>query len=279
VTTCTVGDRTLAYGRMGEGPPLVVVNGFAATRDDWDPTFLAGLAQRHELVLLDNRGMGESPDDALAFTVDDLAADVAGLIDALGLSRPTLLGWSMGGCVALALALSHPGKVSKLVLLSTSGGGELGVPADPEVLARLRDVSGTPREQASRLIALLFPPERAAAVDAEFGEIVAAARSQLSPDLLGRQWEALEGWEQRDASDVARISCPALVATGEEDVVFPPANATALANAIPGAWLARFPNCGHGFMADHPETLAALIRTFLAVDGRGGRNAGDDGGR
>jgi pimeloyl-ACP methyl ester carboxylesterase len=133
------------------------------------------------------------------------------------------------------------------------------------VLARLRDVSGTPREQASRLIALLFPPERAAAVDAEFGEIVAAARSQLSPDLLGRQWEALEGWEQRDASDVARISCPALVATGEEDAVFPPPNASALANAIPSAWLASFPNCGHGFMADHPETLAALIRTFLDV--------------
>jgi pimeloyl-ACP methyl ester carboxylesterase len=266
VTTCTVGERTLAYGRMGEGPPLVVVNGFAATRDDWDPTFLAGLAQRHELVLLDNRGMGESPDDGLAFTVDDLAADVAGVIDALGLSRPALLGWSMGGCVALALALSHPGKVSKLVLLSTSGGGELGVPADPEVLARLRDVSGTPREQASRLIALLFPPERAAAVDAEFGENVAAARSQLSADLLGRQWEALQGWERHDASDVARISCPALVATGEEDAVFPPANASALANAIPSAWLASFPNCGHGFMADHPETLAALIRTFLAVD-------------
>jgi pimeloyl-ACP methyl ester carboxylesterase len=64
---------------------------------------------------------------------------------------------------------------------------------------------------------------------------------------------------------VARISCPALVATGKEDAVFPPPNASALANAIPGAWLASFPNCGHGFMADHPETLAALIRTFLDV--------------
>ncbi len=48
--------------------------------------------------------------------------------------------------------------------------------------------------------------------------------------------------------------------------MFPAANAAALANAIPGAWLARFPHCGHGFMADHPETLAGLIRTFLDVD-------------
>ncbi len=266
VATCTVGERTLAYRRTGSGPPLVVVNGFAATKDDWDPTFLDALARERELVLLDNRGMGESPDDGLPFTIEDLAADVSGLIDALGLERPAVLGWSMGGFVALALALSEPARVSKLVLLSTSGGGELASPADADVLERLRDASGTPREQASRLISLLFPPERAAAVDAEFGEIVAVARSRLEPDLLGRQWEALERWERRDTSGVARISCPALVATGEDDVVFPAPNATALANAIPGAWLARFPHSGHGFMADHPSTLARLISTFLDVD-------------
>jgi pimeloyl-ACP methyl ester carboxylesterase len=257
----------VAYRRMGAGSPLLVLNGFAATKDDWDPTFLDALARGHELVLLDNRGMGESPDDGLPFTVEDLAADVAGLIDALGLARPKVLGWSMGGFVALALALSNPAKVSKLVLLSTSGGGDLGTPAEAAARERLRDVSGTPREQASRLISLLFPPERAAVVDAEFGEVVAAARADLSPDLVGRQWLAMEAWERREnAADVALISAPVLVATGDEDVVIPPANATALATAIEGAWLARFPHSGHGFMADHPVTLAGLIGTFLAVD-------------
>ena len=267
MTTCTVGERTLAYRRVGTGPTLVVLNGFAATKDDWDPTFLAALAGRHELVLLDNRGTGESSDDGMSFTIGDLAADVAGLVDALGLSRPAVLGWSMGGFVAQALALSDPAKVAKLVLLSTSAGGELGVQADQEVRERLRDVSGTPREQASRLIALLFTPERAAAVDAEFGEVVAAARAALSPDLVDRQWEAMEAWSQREkASGVERISCPVLVATGEEDVVIPTRNASALAGAIPGAWLARFPHSGHGFMADHPVTLAGLINAFLGVE-------------
>ena len=267
MTTCTVGERTLAYRRVGTGPPVVVLNGFAATKDDWDPTFVAALAGRHELVLLDNRGMGESSDDGMSFTIADLAADVAGLVDALGLSPPAVLGWSMGGFVAQALALSDPAKVAKLVLLSTSGGGELGILADEEVRERLRDVSGTPREQASRLIALLFPPERAAAVDAEFGEIVAAARAALSADLVDRQWDAMEAWNQREtASDVERISCPVLVATGEDDVVIPPPNARALASAIPGAWLARFPHSGHGFMADHPQTLAGLVNAFLSVE-------------
>jgi pimeloyl-ACP methyl ester carboxylesterase len=75
----------------------------------------------------------------------------------------------------------------------------------------------------------------------------------------------MEGWERREGPGVEGISCPALVATGDADVVIPPANAAALANALRGSWLARFPNCGHGFMADHPETLAGLIRTFLDV--------------
>jgi len=250
---------------MGSGPPVVVVNGFAATKDDWDPTFLAGLAQGHELVLLDNRGLGESPDDGLAFTIEDLAADVAGAIDALELERPSIVGWSMGGFVAIALTLADPERLSKLVLLSTSGGGKIATLGDAETRERLRDTSGTPREQASRLISLLFPPERADAIDAEFGEVVAAARARLSPNLLGRQWEAMEAWERRQGPGAERISCPVLVGTGDADVVIPPANATALANAIPGSWLARFPNCGHGFMADHPETLGGLIRTFLDV--------------
>jgi pimeloyl-ACP methyl ester carboxylesterase len=244
----------------------VVVNGFAATRSDWDPTFVSALASNHDLVLLDNRGLGESTDDGEGFTVADLAEDVAGLIRALDLGRPPVLGWSMGGQVALALALAHPGAVSKLVLLSTSGGGSLATMADEDVRERLRDLSGTPREQATRLISLLFPPERARQIDAEFGEVVAAARAALPADVVGRQWQALEAWERGDLrQDVGRIACPALIATGELDIVVPPANALALALAIPGSWLARFPDCGHGFMADHPEALARLIANFLSV--------------
>jgi pimeloyl-ACP methyl ester carboxylesterase len=267
VTTCTIGNRTMAYRRVGSGPPLVVLNGFAATKDDWDPTFLAHLASERELVLLDNRGMGESSNDGEGFTIRDLAEDVAGVIEALDLGRPAVLGWSMGGFVALALARGRPGLVAKLVLLSTSGGGQIATLADESVRERLRDLSGTPREQATRLISLLFPPERAGQIDAMFGEVVAAARAALPADVVERQWEAMEAWERGDLGhNVRRISCPALIATGEDDIVIPPANALALAHAIPGSWLARFPDCGHGFMADHPQALARLIATFLNVD-------------
>src|SRR5439155_21607398 len=117
MATLVVNGRTLGFERQGSGPPVVMLNGFAATRADWDPTFLARLDERHELVLLDNRGVGESPPDGEPFTVEDLASDVAGMLDALELDRPAILGWSMGGFVGQALAADEPDRVGRLILL------------------------------------------------------------------------------------------------------------------------------------------------------------------
>lgn len=267
MATCTVGGRTLAYERRGSGPPLVVLNGFAATKGDWDPGFMDGLAAERELICIDYRGMGDSSDDGSGFAISDLAADVAGVIATRGLERPDVLGWSMGGFVALTLALAAPDQVGRLVLLSTGAGGPTSTPAAPEVQAKLRDTSGTPREQASRLISLLFAPPRARMIDAAFGDVVAAARAALPPAVVEAQWRAMEEWEREGVSArLGEVAAPALVATGSEDVVMPPANSLALVEGMPGAWLARFPHSGHGFMADHPEGLTRLISTFLGVD-------------
>jgi len=267
MATCEVDGRTFAFERRGSGPPLVVLNGFAATKGDWDPGFMAALEAERELICIDNRGMGESLDDGSSFSIGDLAADAAGVIADLGLERPDVLGWSMGGFVALALALDHPERAGKLVLLSTGAGGPTATPAAPDVQAQLRDLSGTPREQASRLISLLFEPRRARMIDAAFGDVVATARTSLQADVVDAQWRAMEAWGREGVADrLGEIASPALVATGVGDVVIPPANSLVLAQGIRGSWLARFPHSGHGFMADHPDALGRLISTFFAVD-------------
>ncbi len=241
----------------------MMLNGFAATKEDWDPTFLEALAADCELVRVDHRGVGASTDLDGGFAIEDLGSDVAGVLEALGLERPTVLGWSMGGFVALALALARPDLVGGLVVLATSPGGAAATLA-PDVWDRLRDFTGTPREQASRLISLLFPPERAVEVEAKVGDIVADARAAFPVQVAEAQWDAMEAWEADGVGDrLGEISCPTLVATGNEDAVIPPANALALASAIPGAWLAGFPHSGHAFMADHPKSLARLIVSFL----------------
>lgn len=262
---CVVDGRGFALTRRGHGPPLLLLNGFAAGRQDWDPTFLDAVGHRHELVMVDHRGIGGSWHDGARFTIADLTADIAELIGAMGLERPAALGWSMGGFVALSLALSRPGLVDKLVLLSASAGGSSTTFGRPQVQAQLPDFSGSPREQATRLISLLFEPERARQIDAQFGEIVATSRATLPMQVVAQQWDAAQEWARHGVLDrLSGLDCPTLIATGLDDIVIPPENALALAQAIPGSWLARFPRCGHGFIADHPEELAGLITLFLA---------------
>jgi pimeloyl-ACP methyl ester carboxylesterase len=258
-----VGGNMIAYERRGDGHAIVVVNGFAGTRADWDPDFVDALAGGHELVLLDNRGMGESSGGRAEFRIEDLAADTAGAIEALELERPCLLGWSMGGAVAMELALSQPELAGSLVLLASHPGGNP-VFASAEVKAKLADVSVPPRVQASRVISALFMPERAAGIDARFGDVVAEARAALDPEVVANQVRALDGWEAGGRAErLGGIGCPVLVAVGAEDQVIRPAASREMAAAIDGAWYARFDATGHAFMADHPEAVAGLIGSFL----------------
>lgn len=260
------GDGGIAWTRHGEGPPLLLVNGYAATGADWDPAFIAGLAEGFAVLCPDNRGMGASDLGEGPMTVDRLVEDLVGLLDALEIERAPVAGWSMGGFVAQALAAAHPKRVGGLVLLATAAPGSESVAADPAVTARLFDHSGTPREQASRLIGLLFPEGVAEEVDAEFGEVVAAARAALSPTALAAQEELIRRWHGEPAGlSLAAIDAPTLVMAGEEDVVIPPGNATILASAIAGAQLKLFPGAAHAFISQEAQRASGSIREFLAA--------------
>lgn len=256
----------IAYHRIGNGRPLIVLNGFAATSADWDPAFIDRLAASNQLILLDNRGIGRSTDNGRPFDIAQLADDAARVIQMLGMERTSLLGWSMGGFIAQTLALQHPGRINKLILLSTAPGGRDADRPSADVWSRLVDTSGTPHEQTRRLLSLLFPSDVAESIYREFGDIVAAARAQLSPDLVNRQAAAIEAWHRTGIGNQLReINVPVLIATGTADIVVPPSNALKLVNAISGAWLAQFNGGGHAFMAQYPRPLADLINTFLEL--------------
>ena len=245
-----VDGAQIAYRRVGNGRPLVVLNGFAATSADWDPSFIDWLASSSELILLDNRGIGHSTDNGQPFDIAQLADDAARIIEMLDIERLSLLGWSMGGFIAQTLAVQHPGRINKLILLSTDPGGPNVDLASADVWSQLIDMSGTPHEQARRLLSLVFPGDVAESIYREFGDIVAAARAQLSPDLVNRQVAAMDAWHRNGIGNRLReINVPVLIAIGTGDIVIPPSNALRLVNAIPGAWLAQFNGGGHAFMA------------------------------
>jgi len=182
------------------------------------------------------------------FDIDQLADDTARMIEALEFERASVLGWSLGGFIAQTLALDYSALVDRLILLSTDPGGADAELASPDVRSRLADMSGTPHEQARRLLSLLFPGDLAEPIYQKFGDLVAAARAQLSPDLIRRQVTAMDAWHWDGTGDrLAKVSAPALVAAGTEDIVIPASNALPLVNAIPGAWLAQFKGGAHAF--------------------------------
>ncbi|MFN8130716.1 MAG: alpha/beta hydrolase [Solirubrobacteraceae bacterium] len=258
------GGRTIGGLQLGAGPPLVLLNGLAATHADWDPAFVAALAESWTVVALDHRGMGASSDDGAPFTIEDLAADVATATDGLGLGPAAVAGWSMGGFVALALAAARPGLVTSLALLGTATGG--GEPSPPGVLETITDLEPPPREQAARLLALLFPAPVAAQIDAEFGDLVADARAGLDAGVLARQRQAILAWQAGGlAGRLGEIRAPALVACGTADAVIPPANALTLAAGLDGSWLVRFRDAGHAFMAQVPAAIASLVTLHAAA--------------
>ena len=264
--TIPVDGVRIACRRVGNGPPLLVLNGFAATSSDWDPSFIDGLASSNALILVDHRGMGGSTDNGKPFDISQLADDAVHAMETLGFRSTSVLGWSMGGFVAQTLALQRPDRVKKLVLLSTDPGGADADLASAAVWSQLTDMSGTPREQARRLLFLLFPSAIAESFYREFGEIVAVAREQLSADLIKRQATAMDAWHRNGVGKQLReISVPTLIGTGTEDIVIPPSNALKLVNAIPKAWLAQFPGGGHAFIAQYPRPLANLINGFLTL--------------
>ena len=239
-----------AYRRIGKGRPLLVLNGFGATSADWDPSFIDRLASSNELILLNNRGIGGSTDDGQPFDIAKLAADAAQVIETLGIERANVLGWSMGGFIAQAFALKYADRVDKLVLLSTDSGGTEADLASPDVWSALLDTSGTPNEQARRLLFLGFSKRQSPNPFIANSAISWRRRVRNYPlSLLNRQAAAMDAWHHNGvASQLREIRVPVLIATGTDDIVIPASNALKLVNAIPGAWLAQFPHGGHAFM-------------------------------
>ena len=256
--TIEIDGRRYAWRSLGDGPPLVLVNGYAGAGEDWDPTFLFALARSFEVICPDNRGMGGSDLGEEELTIAAMAEDVEALMDAVEIEAAAVAGWSMGGYVVQRLAESAPSRVSGLTLIGTHPGGPTYVPTgEPEPFERLVDYSGTPREQASRMLSVLFPPELAPQLDAQFGERIAEARAKLDHRALDAQKGALLAWRDREPPEVAEPP-PALILHGRLDRLVSAGNAVPLGER----WRARvdvFEDSAHAAMAQEPLRAAAAI--------------------
>ncbi|GAH97822.1 unnamed protein product, partial [marine sediment metagenome] len=123
IVVCFVFEHTVhdaenlfAYKKFGEGDPLLLIMGYSGTIDLWATEMLKELAARYQVIIFDNRGMGKTTASDKEFTIELFADDTRGLLDALGIERAHVLGWSLGTYIAQEFALTYPDKVDKLIL-------------------------------------------------------------------------------------------------------------------------------------------------------------------
>lgn len=248
----------IGFHQVGSGPDLLLIMGEHGSMSWWDPRFIDDLSQHYRVTFFDLPGVGYSEPDPAATTVESLADLTAGLVDELGLTQPVVLGWGLGGEVALALAERHPGLVSRLVLADTTAGGPSAQPPSPAVSRLLASPSATLVE----LSRLLFPTGAAAARTGWLERLAEVAPDDVTAPAVRREatiQAAFYAHDRQVAEQLATISVPVLVVDGGQDEVVPAANTSLLVEGL--AHVRQLVLAADGYAAifqDEPRVVAAI---------------------
>jgi thioesterase CepJ len=263
----TENGTRLSYHDYGDGPPVLLLTGTGAPSSVWDLHQVPALrAAGFRVITMDNRGIPPSDDGADGFTVDDLVADVAALIDHLDAKPCRVVGTSMGAYIAQELALAHPELLEAVVLMAACGRSSL-------VQRVLAEAEAELIERGTEL-----PPGYLAAVRAMHN----LGPATLADDDLAGDWldlfAATETWGTGvraqlllsalpDRIEAYRaITVPCHVVSFEHDLVAPPAAGRELAAAIPGATHRTIPGCGHFGYLENPEAVNRELIRFLRTE-------------
>jgi 3-oxoadipate enol-lactonase len=244
----------------GEGEPLLLLEGLGQSLWAWREQ-IPVLARHFRTIAFDTRGTGRSAVPEAPYGIDELAQDAADVLDG---RTAHIVGLSMGGYVALTLALARSELVRSLVLVGTGAGGPDRVPRPQDVRDAYAAAVGLPfAEYGRRTMPLTFSPGWTERNSERFEEILAARGEHPTPDVtLDAHLEACYGFYAR-GSEVERIDAPALVVHGDADVIVPVENGRALASRLPNARYVELAGRGHNVQLEDPGTINRLTLRFL----------------
>ncbi|WP_020558416.1 alpha/beta fold hydrolase [Thiofilum flexile] len=265
-----VGGDKFAYRRWGNTlsnqPPLFLVPHFRAGMDHWDPQLTDGLAEGREVILYNGRGIASSS-GVPRNRIEDMADDIALVIQALGLQQVDLLGFSIGGVQVQEVALRHPQLVRKLLLLGTGLRG-----GDPRMEPKVLEVASHPvptiddflylffgRSENAKQAGRAFWERRHQRIDQDPPSSAAVAQAQMEAFAIYLQ--PLSG--ENLYAFLNAMTQPTLILNGVNDIMIPTINSWHLAQNIPNAQLLIYPDAGHGAQFQYPERFLKHAIQFL----------------
>jgi len=255
-----IGDVTLNADVAGDGFPLLLIAGTGLPGSIFG-FHMGWLTEIRKVISFDNRDIGGSSDSPGEYTAKDMADDAAGLLDALGIERADVIGYSLGGAIAQELAIAHPGRVRGLVLYSTWAGTDEWLRLRFSLWERI--IAATGSDLTGELGALdlftyrFFVPGRL--------EMLAGQNAAAPPRSEGlmRQWRADLAHDARDR--LGTISAPTLVVGAAEDILVPARYSQERADLVPGAKLEILDDAAHGALIETPDAWRAVVEPFLTT--------------
>lgn len=256
-----VNGTSYYYELWGEGRPLVFIAGFGANHTVWRYVYPA-FKDCYQVLIFDNPASGRTRDRGETLTTELMAAGVAGLIDALKLKNPRIVGHSMGGAIAQILAIRYPAKIDRLVIVNSVSRW------NGRTLMALKGLIDAIKNGASLDCQLevsmpwLFGNKALADQDrkAALRQMILDNPTPPSIKELERQYRSL--LEFNSSGSLDKIKVPVLIVISDDDILALPAESERLAKSIPGARIARIPG-GHASEFEQPGELSRVIRNFL----------------
>lgn len=257
-----ISQPKLWYSIEGSGADLVLIHGVGSRASDWDRV-VGHLEKRFRILRCDLRGHGASDTPPGPYVIDDFVGDLVALMDQAGMARPHIAGFSLGGLIAQGLALSHPGRVGHLALISTVSGRT--VAERERVEGRLDFIAAShPADYFDHSVTRWFTPAFREANPA----LVAARKRDVSAMDQAAYAAAYHALAMTDFADsLHEIRAETLVITGENDLGSNPRMARFMAETIPNTHLRILPGLHHSILLEAPDLVAEALNSFLPSGG------------
>jgi 3-oxoadipate enol-lactonase len=243
------------------GPPVLFAHNILGSREVFEHAW-SPLLETHRVIAVDLRGHGDSAAPEAPYTLEALVDDLLCVLDAERVRRASLVGLGLGATLAMELALRHPERVDRLVLMAASAGAEEG-----EGYWRGRVQAALVRTQGVRQFMLnrARPMHIGKTFAHEAPMVMASVEGRIRRMTRSAAYFAVQAWRGRQPlhDRVGAIRCPTLVVAGEEDMACPPELADELRVAIPGAQIELIARAGHTIPVEQPEAVGRVLRDFL----------------